>query len=126
VAEIPKRCGRLIEIDPVVEARTYVRYRFGVPAIFSWEGPSGSRLQGAGTTRDISVVGTYVQTANCPPNYAAIKLEIFLTSSGATGHCVSLATEGRVVRIEHSSDDKTRSGFALATSGFEILVAETK
>jgi hypothetical protein len=67
--------------DQKMEARAPVRYRFGTPAVFSWEGQSGGRLKGEGITRDISV-GGYILTPTCPSPKVVIQLEIFLTSPG--------------------------------------------
>jgi hypothetical protein len=108
--------------DQKMEARASVRYRFGTPAVFSWEGRAGSRLKGEGITRDISVGGAYIVTPTCPPADVAIQLEIFLTSPGTTGHSVGIAAEGRVLRIEHAVEGGAGSGFAVASKGFEILV----
>jgi hypothetical protein len=105
-----------------VEARASVRYRFGVPARFWWAGQAGARLQGEGVTRDISVSGAYILTATYPPADVVVQLEIVLTPPDTTGHSVKIATEGQVLRIEHSAEGKARGGFAVASKGFEILV----
>jgi hypothetical protein len=109
-----------------VEARTSVRYRFGLPARFWWQGQAGRRLQGDGFTQDISVCGAYIQTSTFPPADVAVQLEILLTSPDATGHLVTLASEGRVLRVEHATDSKTPGGFAIVSKGFEIVVVEIK
>ena len=108
--------------DQKMEARASVRYRFGTPAVFSWEGRAGGRLKGEGITRDISVGGAYILTPTCPPPDVVIQLEIFLTTPGASGHSVGIAAKGRVIRIEHAAESKAPSGFAVASKGFEILV----
>lgn len=109
-----------------MEARASIRYRFGTPAVFSWEGQAGARLKGEGITRDISVGGAYILTPTCPPPHVVIQLEIFLTSAGTTGHSVTIATEGRVLRVEHPAESKAGGGFAVAGNGFEIRDVETK
>jgi hypothetical protein len=109
-----------------VEGRIPVRYRFGVPAKFSWQGRTGSRLQGEGITRDISVCGAYILTSTTPPADVALRLEFFLTPPDPTGHSVTIASEGRVLRVEHSTDGKTQSGFAVVSERFQILVVETE
>jgi hypothetical protein len=106
--------------DQKMEARASVRYRFGTPAVFSWESQAGGRFKGEGLTRDISVRGVYILTPTCPPPKVVIQVEIFLTSPGATGHSVRIVTEGRVLRVEHPAKGKARGGFAVAGKGFEI------
>jgi hypothetical protein len=106
--------------DQKMEARASVRYRFGTPAVFSWEGQSGGRLKGEGITRDISVGGAYILTPTCPPPKVVIQLEIFLTSPGTTGRSLRIAAEGRVLRVEHPAKGKARGGFAVASESFEI------
>jgi hypothetical protein len=103
-----------------MEARASVRYRFGTPAVFSWEGQAGSRLKGEGITRDISVGGAYILTPTCPPPKVVIKLEIFLSSPTTSGRQVKIATEGRVLRVEHPAESTARGGFAVVGKGFEI------
>jgi hypothetical protein len=107
-----------------VEARTSVRYRFGLPARFWWNGQAGRRLQGEGFTQDISVCGAYILTSTFPPLDLTVQLEILLTSPDGTGHLVTLASQGRVLRIQHPADGKTPGGFAVVGKGFEILVVE--
>ena len=106
-----------------MEARASVRYRFGTPAIFSWEGQSGGHLKGEGTTRDISIGGTYIVSPTCPPTDSLVKVEIFLTSRNACGRSVTIVTVARVLRVEHSANDRGQSGFAVASTskGFELL-----
>src|ERR1700730_14829425 len=103
-----------------MEARASIRYRFGTPAVFSWQGQAGGRLKGDGITRDISVGGAYILTPTCPPPEAVIQLEIFLTSPGTTGRSLRIVTEGRVLRVEHPANSKARGGFAIAGKRFEI------
>jgi PilZ domain len=103
------------------EARSAVRYRFGTPALFSWDGSGKGRLKGEGITRDISVGGAYIVTSTCPPPDATIHLEIFLTSAGTNGHHVKIVTDGWVLRVEHRGKVKARSGFAVESKGFEII-----
>jgi hypothetical protein len=103
-----------------MEARASVRYRFGTPAVFSWEGFAGSRLKGEGVTRDISVGGAYILTSTCPPCEIVIQLEIFLSSPATSGRQVKIATEGRVLRVEHPAESTARGGFAVVGKGFEI------
>jgi hypothetical protein len=111
--------------DQKMEARASVRYRFGTPAVFCWEGFAGSRLKGEGVTRDISVGGAYILTSTLPPCKAVIQLEIFFNSP-ATGRQVKIATEGRVLRVEHPAENTARGGFAVVGEGFEICDVGTE
>lgn len=113
-----------ITSEPVqkVEARASVRYRFGVPATFWWAGQADGSLQGEGVTRDISVGGVYILTPTCPPPGVMVQVKILLTSPDATGHSVSIAAEGQVLRVEHTAEGRAQGGFAVASKGFEILV----
>jgi hypothetical protein len=103
-----------------MEARASVRYRFGTPAVFSWQGQSGGRLKGEGITRDISVGGGVYSDAYLPPHKVMIQLEIFLTSPGATGRSLRIAAEGRVLRVEQPAGGGARGGFVIAGNSFEI------
>jgi PilZ domain len=111
-----------------MEARASVRYRFGTAAIFSWEGPSGGSLRGEGTTRDISIGGSYIVSPTCPPIDAIVKVEILLTSRNASGRSVTIVTEARVLRVEHAANGGGQSGFAVASTskGFELLGSWTE
>jgi len=104
-----------------MEARASVRYRFGTPALFSWDGHAGGRLKGDGVTRDISVCGAFILTPTCPPVGVVIQLEILLTAPDGTGNSVSIATKARVLRVEQAADGEARGGFAVASKGFEIF-----
>jgi hypothetical protein len=112
--------------DQKMEARASVRYRFGTTAVFSWEDKAGGRLKGGGVTRDISVGGAYILSPTCPPTEIVILLEIFFTFSGNTRRPLRIATEGRVLRVEHPTDSRARGGFAVAGKGFEILDVGTE
>jgi hypothetical protein len=109
-----------------MEARASVRYRFGTPALFSWECQAGGRLRGDGVTRDISVRGAFILTPTCPPTGVVVQLEILLTAPDGSGHSVRIATEGRVLRVEQPAESEARGGFAVAGEGFEILMRGTE
>src|ERR1700688_2970979 len=104
-------------LNQKMEARACVRYRFGIPAVFSWDTLAGGRLTGEGITRDLGVGGAYILTPTCPPPQAVILLEVFLTAP-KTGRFLKIATEGRVLRVDH---DRKQCGFAVAANGFRIL-----
>lgn len=49
------------------ERRKKIRYQVEVPVTFSWQVSRRDRLNGQGTTKDISVASMYVYCPMCPP-----------------------------------------------------------
>jgi hypothetical protein len=119
-----QKAQRMGVLNQKMEARASVRYRFGIPAVFSWETLAGGRLTGEGITRDLGVGGAYILTPTYPPPQAVIWLEVFLTAP-KTGRSLKIATEGRVLRIDHRASRK-QGGFAVAANGFRIVEVPEK
>jgi hypothetical protein len=109
-------------VDPsefAVERRKGVRYRLKASVMFRWSGPGDGHYQGEGITRDMSVAGTYVLTATCPPPNAVVQLEVFLPLSDG-GTRALMKANMMVLRVEHEIAGNNRSGFSAAGKGFSL------
>ena len=95
------------------ECRSALRYQVAAPVVFSWEDPAGGRLQGEGVTRDISIRGAFILTANHPPT------EINLSVAISLPHLM-MVTEGRVVRVQRPALGESREGFAVVCDDFVL------
>ena len=108
-----------LHIRTKMEYRGAVRYRLGAPAVFSWKGAKGSRLQGEGLTRDISSNSAFLISPTSPPADTTIQVDIFLPPLHNGSPRVRIQAEALVVRIE--SSDKTGCGFAvMSVPGFNF------
>ena len=95
-----------------MEMRKEIRYRLDAPALFSWESVHHRRLQGEGITRDISVLGAFIQTPTCPPAQTPIQVEVILRS--LTGmKDIRIKGEALVIRVEHPYEGQGENGFAV-------------
>lgn len=104
-----------------MELRGAVRYRLGAPAVFSWKGANGSRLQGEGLTRDISLSSAFLFSPTSPPAEATIQLDIFLPPLHNGAPRVRIQAEAQVVRVEPSFPDRVGGGFAVVSvTGFNF------
>jgi hypothetical protein len=106
-----------------MELRNALRYRLAASAVFRWESPAGGLLQGQGITRDISVKGAFILTANCPPTGIVLSVEIFLPqfrNGGPGGHLMKMVSEVQVVRVEHPVLGESQDGFAVVGEDFAI------
>ena len=56
-----------IDTKVFTELRKELRCRLDAPVLFFWENALHRRLQGEGTTRDVSVLGVFIATPTCPP-----------------------------------------------------------
>jgi len=113
-------------LNPLMERRQDVRYRLTVPVVFSWESSKGKRLQGEGTTRDLSVAGAFVYTSTCPAPDTNVFMDVLLPPLQQTAPAVTMQMEARVLRVEHPAEGTGRSGFAVASqkrdrNGFELV-----
>ena len=101
-----------------MEMRREIRYRLDAPALFSWESPQHKRLQGEGVTRDISVFGAFILTPTCPPVDVPIQVEVVLPSLTGLKPVIRVSGEARVLRVDRSSKDGGKNGFAVVSEDF--------
>jgi len=88
-----------------VERRRTARYKLCLPLIFKWTDDSGTPIEGAGFTRDISTSGLYASCAKLPPINATLHLQILLPpDKKVLPH--SLRLWGRVVRTRAENEDR--------------------
>jgi hypothetical protein len=109
----------------VVELRHAVRYPIRASVVFAWQGPAGW-LNGEGITRDISGRGAFVRTPTCPPIDVTVEMEIFLPPIEPRGKSMTVATSGRVIRVEHFAENEALSGFAVLGQGFGVVYVGSK
>jgi hypothetical protein len=92
--------------------------------VFSWEGAHGSRLQGEGLTRDISLSGAFLLSPTCPPAKAAVRLDIFLPPLHNGAPRVRIQAEAQVVRVDSLFPENGGCGFAVVSiTGFNFAPA---
>jgi hypothetical protein len=84
-------------------------------------GSTGVWLKGEGLTRDISKKGAYILTRTFPPINTHIRLEIILAIRDLKYRLIG---NGRVLRVEPSSEPQKRGGFAVWSS-LEILAGSS-
>src|SRR6266567_7409599 len=101
-----------------MELRREVRYRLDAPALFTWESSHHKRLQGEGTTRDISVFGAFIQTPTCSPIDVPIQVEVVLPSLTGRKPVIRVSGAARVLRVDHSSKGEGENGFAIVSDDF--------
>jgi hypothetical protein len=87
--------------------------------MFRWSGPENGHYQGEGVTRDMSVAGTFVLTATCPPPNSLVQVEVFLPLSDG-GSKALMKAEMIVLRVEHDNPGSRRSGFSAVGKGFSL------
>jgi len=107
--------------------RKEVRFKLDVPALFYWDVPDETLLQGEGVTRDISVLGAFIVSSICPPIDAPLRFEAILPSLPGAIPLVRVKGEARVVRVVRGGDGKGENGFAvLSLSGkrWSLAVAD--
>ena len=103
-----------------MELRSALRYQLAAQVVFKWEGLAGAELRGEGVTRDISVNGAFILTANCPPAGIMLRVEISLPQLYSGGRSIRMVNEGRVVRVERPVLGESRDGFALVGKDFAM------
>jgi hypothetical protein len=99
--------------DSCTEMRRELRYQFDAPAFFSCGNARRRRLQGEGSTRDISVLGAFIIAATCPPVESPVQFELFLPFPCRTKTHIRVQGEARVIRVEHRVAGKGFNGFAV-------------
>lgn len=67
----------------------------------------------------MSVAGTFVFTATCPPPNAVVQMEVVLPLSGG-GQKALMKADVKVLRVEHDIADNKRSGFSAVGKGFSL------
>jgi hypothetical protein len=87
--------------------------------MFRWSGPENEQYQGEGVTRDMSVTGTFVLTATCPPPNSVIQMDVFLPLSDG-GSKALMKADMMVLRVEHDCEGNKRSGFSAVGKGFSL------
>lgn len=102
-----------------LERRQSIRYRLNTSVMFRWSGPEDGSYQGEGVTRDISVAGTFVETATCPPPNSLIQMEVFFPLSDG-GAKALMNADMMVLRVEHNAAGSKRSGFSAVGKGFSL------
>lgn len=100
-----------------MERRRAVRYKLCLPLLFKWTDESGTLMQEAAFTRDISIGGLFVTCIECPPIGAILSLEIMLPpNSEVRSHGLRLDATVQVVRIASPLEEKGFAGMGdLAT-----------
>lgn len=99
------------------ERRSAHRYSVSADAYFAWQEREGPHFRGAGSTRNISQRGAFIQTPSAPPVGSEISVVLTLPSmSGYTPRKSQLRGRGTVVRVVPSE------GFVVDVS-FRILRA---
>jgi hypothetical protein len=102
-----------LETKVFTEMRRELRYRLDAPALFFWENTFHRRLQGEGTTRDVSVLGAFIATPTCPPVQSPVQVELILPSLAGMKTEIRIRGEARVIRVEHSRGGQGENGFAV-------------
>jgi hypothetical protein len=93
-----------------MERRRAVRYKLCLPLLFKWTDESGTFMQEAAFTRDISTGGLFVTCMKCPQIGASLSLEIMLPpNSEIRSHGLRLDATVRVVRTAGAAEE---NGFA--------------
>ena len=93
-----------------MERRRAVRYKLCLPLLFKWTDESGTFMQEAAFTRDISTGGLFISCVKCPQNGATLSLEIMLPpNSEIRSHGMRLDAKVQVVRSASATEEK---GFA--------------
>ena len=89
-----------------------MRYKLCLPLLFKWTDESGTFMQEAAFTRDISTGGLFVTCVKCPQIGANLSLEIMLPPNSGIGSCaLRLDATVRAVRTAGAAEEK---GFAAA------------
>jgi len=101
-----------------MDRRHQKRFELQAKVHFSWLDAGGVRSEGQGITRDISEMGVFVQTSECPPSGAAVRLQMRATALSTSG--LMMQTSGRVVRVEPSAQAAPATGFAAATRSLKL------
>ena len=90
-----------------MERRRAVRYKLCLPLLFKWTDESGTFMQEAAFTRDISTGGLFVTCVKCPQIGASLSLEIMLPPNSEIRSRLDATVQ--VVPIPSATEEK---GFA--------------
>jgi hypothetical protein len=101
------------------ERRKHVRYPVRLPVFFSWKKRGSAVIACEGITRDISLRGAYVLSANCLPVDTVIEMEILLPRSLRKPNLL-IVGKVRIQRVERASRKKLGTGFSAVASGFAV------
>jgi len=101
-----------------MDRRHHKRFELHATAHFSWTDSGGVRWQGEGLTRDISETGVFIQTPECPPSGATVRLEMRASALSDSG--LMMQTTGQVVRVEIAEQPQAAAGFAAATRSLKL------
>ena len=104
-----------------VDRRRHVRFALTAPVSFLWEERAGVEVEGTGFTRDVSEHGAFILTDTQAPLGAGVRLEIVFHNPTKL---LRMTAEGQVLRVEPSSRSEKIGGFAVATRGLDIEVAD--
>jgi hypothetical protein len=102
-----------LETRVFTEMRRELRYRLDAPALFFWENAFHGRLEGEGTTRDVSVLGAFIATATSPPVTTLVRVDLILPSLAGMKTDIRIRGEARVIRLQHSWGEQGKNGFAV-------------
>jgi hypothetical protein len=90
-----------------MERRRTVRYKLCLPLVFKWTDESGTFMQEAAFTRDISTGGSFVSCVKCPQMGATLSLEIMLPpNSEIRSHGLRLDATVEVIRIASELEER--------------------
>jgi len=106
-----------------LERRRAVRYQLEVPVVFLWENSNGNKLQAVGVTRDISEVGAFIFTNDCPAVGSHVRIEVMLIAQPGMARAI-LKSSMRVVRVGAGPEKFGGQGFALTGNTFSLRTAE--
>lgn len=98
------------------EVRHNIRYPLRARAQFVWVGRDGQRHEARGYSRDVSEDGAYILTKTCPPVGATVHLAINFPYVPDPARSRRLEVNGRVMRVDLLLANKSRWGFAIASS----------
>ena len=87
--------------------------------MFSWENADGTKLQGEGVTCNISDMGAYVFTRECPPLNRKVSVEIMLVAQPGISRAL-LKGRMQVTRLGGGPEKFGGCGFALAGKTFSL------
>jgi hypothetical protein len=101
-----------------MEMRRESRYRLDAPVLFSWQNAQRDQVQGEGVTRDISVLGAFIVTPQCPPLDVPVQVEVVLPSLTGIKPIIRVSGSARVRRVEHTPEAGGENGFAIVSEDF--------
>lgn len=139
--------GRVLRVETAVEAdgeqwegfaatsesielrdmeRKFLRYRVGIPVIYSWKDKNGRPQRAKGLARDLSAGGLFLVSRMTPPEGVLISFEAFLPPLGPGAPPLRMQGEGRVLRVESAveGDSEQQDGFAAVSDSVVLSALE--